>query len=93
MVLDTESESVSHSVLSDSLWPHRLYSSPGSSAHGILQARILDKVAISFLKGSSWPRDWTQVSHIAGRLFTNWANREVLSIIIIFISEGKTLML
>ena len=36
----------------------------------ILQARILEWVAISFSKGSSQPRDWTQVSHIAGRFLT-----------------------
>ena len=41
---------------------------PGSSVHGILQARILEWVAISF-RGSSWPRDWTWVSSIAGRFF------------------------
>ena len=40
---------------------------PGSSIHGIFQARILEWVAISFSRGSSWPRNWTQVSHIAGR--------------------------
>ena len=39
-------------------------SPPGSSLHGILQARILEWVAISFFKGSSWPRDWTCVSCI-----------------------------
>ena len=49
---------------------------PGSSVHGILQARILEWVAISFSMGSSWPRDWTQVSHIAGRCFNLWATRE-----------------
>ena len=49
---------------------------PGSSIHGILQARILEWVAISFSMGSSWPRDWTQVSCIAGRSFTLWATRE-----------------
>ena len=43
---------------------------PGSSAHGILQARILEWVAIPFSRGSSQPRDPTQVSHIAGRFFT-----------------------
>ena len=43
---------------------------PGSSVHGILQARILDQVAISFSRGSSPPRDRTQVSRIAGRFFT-----------------------
>ena len=44
-------------------------SPPGSSVHGILQARILEWVAISFSKGSSQPRDQTQVSHIVGRLY------------------------
>ena len=38
--------------------------------HGILQARILEWVAFPFSRGSSQPRDWTQVSHIAGRFFT-----------------------
>ena len=42
----------------------------GSSVHGILQARILEWVAISFFRGSSQPREQTQVSHIAGRCFT-----------------------
>ena len=42
-------------------------SPPGSSIHGILQARILEWVAISFSRESSLPRDRTQVSHIAGR--------------------------
>ena len=45
----------------------------GSSVHGILQARILEWVAILFSMGSSWPRDQTQVSCIAGRFFTAWA--------------------
>ena len=48
----------------------------GSSVHGILQARILEWVAISFSRGSSQPRDWTQVSCIAGRPFNLWATRE-----------------
>ena len=52
------------------------YSPPGSSIHGILQARILEWVAISFSRGSSWPRDWTQVSRITGRRFNLWATRE-----------------
>ena len=51
---------------------------PGSSIHGIFQARVLEWVAISFSRGFSWPRDWTQVSCIAGRHFTIWATREVL---------------
>ena len=47
---------------------------PGSSVHGIFQARILEWVAISFSR-SSQPRDWTQVSHIVG--FTIWVTKEV----------------
>ena len=49
---------------------------PGSPVHGISQARILEWVAISSSRGSSQPRDWTQVSHIAGRFFTIGATRE-----------------
>ena len=41
-----------------------------SSVHGILQVRILEWVAIPFSMGSTWPRDWTKVSCIAGRFFT-----------------------
>ena len=51
-------------------------SPPGSSIHGIFQARILEWVAISFSERSSWPRDWTQVSRIVGGRFTVWATRE-----------------
>ena len=50
---------------------------PGASVHGIFQARILEWVAISFSRRSSWPRDWTWVSHIVSRRFTVWATREV----------------
>ena len=46
------------------------YSPPGSSVHGILQARILEWVAIPFSKESSQPQDQTWVSRIAGRFFT-----------------------
>ena len=49
---------------------------PSPSVHGIPQARILEWVAISFSRGSSRPRDWTWVSHIAGRRFTLWTTRE-----------------
>ena len=41
------------------------------TAHGILQARILEWVAFPFSKGSSQPRDQTQVSRIVGRFFTS----------------------
>ena len=47
-----------------------------TSVHGVLQARILEWIAISFSRGSSWPRDWTQVSHTAGRCFNLCATRE-----------------
>ena len=52
------------------------HSPPGSSVHGILQARILEWVAISFSGTSSQPRDRTWVSCIASRFFTIWAIRE-----------------
>ena len=45
-------------------------SPPGFSVHGVFQAGILEWVAISFSRGSSPPRDRTQVSRIAGRHFT-----------------------
>ena len=49
---------------------------PDSCVHGILQARILEWVAVPFSRGSSQPRDQTQVFRIAGRFFTVWAIRE-----------------
>ena len=67
-----ESESVSHSVVL-TLWTHN---SPGFSVHGILQARILEWVAIPFSRGSSLPRNGTQVSCTADRFFTTWATWE-----------------
>ena len=51
-------------------------SPPGSSVHGILQARILEWVAMPSSRGSSQSTDQTQVSCIAGRFFTIWATRE-----------------
>ena len=58
------------------LWDPMDCSPPGSSLHGILQARILEWVAISFSRGSSRPRDQTPVSRIAGSYFNFWATRE-----------------
>ena len=52
------------------------HSLPGSSVHGVLQARILGSVAIPFSRGSSQARDWTQVSCIAGWFFAVGATRE-----------------
>ena len=48
-------------------------SPPGSSVYGILQARVLEWVAIPFSRGSSQPKEGTWVSHIGGRFFTVWA--------------------
>ena len=44
--------------------------------HGILHDRILEWVAFPFSRVSFQPKDWNQVSHIAGRFFTSWATRE-----------------
>ena len=48
----------------------------GSSVHGILQARILEWIPVLLSRGSSQPRDWTQVSCIVGKFFTIWATRK-----------------
>ena len=53
------------------------YNPPGSSVHGILQARILEWVAISSSWRSSWPRDRVCVSCIGRRLLSHWATWEV----------------
>ena len=45
------------------------------TVHGILQAQILEWVAFPFSRGTSQPRDWTQVSCIVGRFFTSWATK------------------
>ena len=72
-------KSESHSVMSVSLPPH-----------GILQARILEWVAVLFSKGSSQPRDQTQISHMAGRFFTSSATRETLYVPIFTQSDQET---
>ena len=69
---------LSHQVVSDSCDPISC-SPPGSSVHGISQTRILEWVAISFSRGSFWPRDWTRVSWTAGGFYTDLATREALS--------------
>ena len=59
------------------------YSPLAYPVHGISQATILEWVAISFFRGSSWSRDQTPVScvsWIAGGLFTNWAIREAVKV-------------
>ena len=54
------------------------WSLPGSSVHGILQTRILEWVAIPFSRESSWPRDWTLVSCIAGGFFNISVTKQAL---------------
>ena len=54
-------------------------SPPNSSVQGILQAVTPEWVAIPFSRETSQPRDWTQVSYTAGKFFTIWATRKVLS--------------
>ena len=51
-------------------------SPPGSSLHGILQARKLEWITIPFSREPSRPKDWTWVSCIAGRFFTFWVTRK-----------------
>ena len=69
--------SISHSVVSDSFNPMD-YSPPDSSVHGIVQARILERIAIPFSRGSSWPWDRIWVSYIAGGFFTIWTSKEAV---------------
>ena len=66
--------SLVHSVVSNLCNPMDC-SLPGFSVHGILQARILEWVAIPFSRESSLLRDWTWVSWFAGRFFTVWTPR------------------
>ena len=65
--LGREWKSLSHVWLCDPMY---------YTVYGILQARLLELIAVPFSWGSSQPRDWTQVSHIAGGFFTSWATRE-----------------
>ena len=60
------------------LWDPVDCSSPGSSVHGILQARILEQIAIFFSRGSFWPRDQTHISCIScihSQILFHWATR------------------
>ena len=67
---EEENENESHSIVSDSLWPQGLYRSWNSLSQNTGVG------SLSHLQGSSQPRDWTQVSYIAGGFFTSWATRE-----------------
>ena len=62
------------------------YSLPGSSVHGMLQAKILEWVAIPFSKRSFQPWDWTWVSSIAGRFFTVWTIKHASNV---YVREWK----
>ena len=80
MTLQCESSRFLHFVLATQMCP-TLFDSmncspPGSSVHGILQASILEWVAIPFSRGFSWHRYRTQVSCILGVFFTVWVSRE-----------------
>ena len=61
------------------------------TAHGILQARLPEWAAFSFSRGSSWPRDQTQVSCIAGEFFTSWATREALHYALVWMNSSDDL--
>ena len=84
---------VSHSC--PTLRPHGLYCPPGSSVHGILQARILEWVAMPFSREYCWPRDQTQVFCIAGRFFTILATRALiyLSSVCVYLSVSLSVCL
>ena len=62
--------------------------SPGSSVHGIFQARTLDWVAISSSRESSWPKDGILVSLIGRRILYHWATWESLNV-----STGRKIMI
>ena len=62
--------------LCPTLWESMDCSPSSSSVHGIRQSRTLEWVAIPCSWGSSWPRNWTQVSCIVGRFLTVWPTRE-----------------
>ena len=77
-----KSESVSCPAVSDSLRTHGLQPT-GSAVHGVIQARIMEWVAIPSSRETSWFRVWTQVSCDAGRFFTTWATRKAGAAILI----------
>ena len=79
----------SRQVISNSCNPVN-WSLPGSSVHGVLQARILEWVAVPFSRGSAQPRDWIMVSHVAGRFFTSWPSGKPFICIYTYIGEGNS---
>ena len=60
------------------LWP-RDYNPPGSSIHGISQARVVEWVATSFSRGSPWPRNRTHIPCIGRRILYHWASCAMVS--------------
>ena len=89
------SESSNHIVLESvlliqsypTLWDPVNYSLPGSSVHGVFQARVLEWIAISSSKGSSPPRDLTWVSCLGRWFFTIWDTREASPEILVHVRE------
>ena len=84
------------SQLCPTLWDLMDCSLPGSSVHGIFQARILEWAAISYSRGSSRPRDWTHISCISciGRwIFYHWAPGEPMlysrSLLVIYFTHSS----
>ena len=67
--------------------PWTIYSLPGSSVHGILQARILQLVTIPFSRGSSWPRDWTPA--LQADSWTIWATRAALLCVYVVVTIDR----
>ena len=66
---------------------------PGSSVHGIFQARILEWAAISFSRGSSKPRDRTRVSHVVGRCFYRLSHRVIAFLLISWLQSPSAVIL
>ena len=65
----------------------------GSSVHGFSQIRILEWIAISFSRGSFRPRDWTQISWVAGRFFTTWTTTNMTFSRVLWLSKFKLYVL
>ena len=74
LIYESEKRCVSCSVVSTSMWP-RDNSLLDFSVHEIFQARILEWATIPFSRGFSQPKDWTQISGIAGSFLTNLSHQ------------------
>ena len=89
MLLYVENVMCAHSVVPDSLWPQWTIARQAPLSMGILQARILEWVAMFSSRGSSQGKDQTQVFCIAGRFFTIWATKEAPTLGRISISRAN----